>query len=130
MKITITFDSLEEFNDYIAKAPASATLDVVPDGRVEDPQEPPQKTAMDKSKPNTRKAEKAIQAAAEASPTPVTEDFRIEVRKQLAALNKKLGFNRAAEIIKEVTGKKKLTEVALADLLKIMERAKEEIHAD
>ena len=59
----------------------------------------------------------------------MTEDFRITVRKQLAALNKKRGYNRAAELINEQTGKGKLTEVALADLPKLMEAAKEETNA-
>ena len=39
--------------------------------------------------------------AAEDAPAAVTEDFRIAVRKQLAALNKKCGYNRAAELINE-----------------------------
>ena len=60
----------------------------------------------------------------------MTEDFRIAVRKQLAALNKKCGYNRAAELINEQTGKGKLTEVALTDLPKLMEAAKEETNAD
>ena len=58
------------------------------------------------------------------------EDFRIVVRKQLAALNKKCGYNRAAELIKELTGKDKLTEVELADLPKLMDKAKEETNAE
>ena len=69
-------------------------------------------------------------APAEDAPAEVTEDFRITVRKQLAALNKKCGYNRAAELINEQTGKAKLTEVALADLPKLMEAAKEETNAD
>lgn len=60
----------------------------------------------------------------------MTEDFRIAVRKQLAALNKKCGYNRAAELIKELTGKNKLTEVDLADLPKLMDAAKEETNAE
>ena len=68
--------------------------------------------------------------AAPAAPAEVTEDFRITVRKQLAALNKKRGYNRATELINEQTGKGKLTEVALADLPKLMEAAKEETNAD
>ena len=39
-------------------------------------------------------------------------------------------YNRAAELINEQTGKGKLTEVALADLPKLMEAAKEETNAD
>ena len=72
----------------------------------------------------------ATEETAEEAPAAVTEDFRITVRKQLAALNKKCGYNRAAELINEQTGKGKLTEVALADLPKLMEAAKEETNAD
>ena len=156
MKITITFDSLEEFtsfkgvqpgaqvNNYMT-APAPAAPDVMPgdwtpgggdpdqefSDRTERPQEAPQKAATSKPKPSTRKAEKPAQTAAGADPEPVTEDFRVEVRKQLAALNRKVGYNRAAELIKELTGADaKLTEVALADLPKIMAAAKEETNAD
>ena len=60
----------------------------------------------------------------------IENGFRIVVRKQLAALNKKCGYNRAAELIKELTGENKLTEVNLADLPKVMDHAKEETNAD
>ena len=85
---------------------------------------------------DTRKAEKSSTVEAEPEqctaeePQKVTEDFRIVVRKQLAALNKKCGYNRAAELIKELTGKDKLTEVELADLPKLMDKAKEETNAE
>lgn len=88
---------------------------------------------------DTTKTQEAAPAENEAAPDPdpepeqpakVTEDFRIVVRKQLAALNKKCGYNRAAELIKELTGKNKLTEVNLADLPKVMDHAKEETNAD
>jgi ferritin-like metal-binding protein YciE len=112
-----------------APAPAEA---------VQEPQKAPEDPAPKK---NTKKVEKTAPAEAEpspesadeaapAAPAEVTEDFRITVRKQLAALNKKRGYNRAAELINEQTGKGKLTEVALADLPKLMEAAKEETNAD
>lgn len=128
MKITIEFENLAEFQKYMGQtAPAPARDDKPDPNRAH--------------KKNTKKVEKT--APAEAEPTPesaddaapaepaeVTEDFRITVRKQLAALNKKRGYNRAAELINEQTGKGKLTEVALADLPKLMEAAKEETNAD
>lgn len=142
MKITVEFANLDEFKQYMgiespsqlalatneaADAPAPAPAEAV-----QEPQEAPEAPAPKK---NTKKA-----APAEAEPVPepaddaesaeVTEDFRITVRKQLAALNKKCGYNRAAELINEQTGKSKLTEVALADLPKLMEAAKEETNAD
>lgn len=145
MKITVEFANLDEFRQYMgidspsqlalatneaADAPAPAPAETV-----QEPQEAPEPPAPKK------KTEKAAPAEAEPAPEPaddaapaepaeVTEDFRITVRKQLAALNKKCGYNRAAELINEQTGKGKLTEVALADLPKLMDAAKEETNAD
>ena len=103
MKITVEFANLNEFKQY-----------------------------MGVESPNllAQASKETEDAPAPAAPTEVTEDFRITVRKQLAALNKKRGYNRAAELINEQTGKGKLTEVALADLPKLMEAAKEETNAD
>lgn len=151
MKITVEFANLDEFKQYMGiESPnllAQASKETegapapAPAEAVQEPQEAPEDHAPKK---NTKKVEKT--APAEAEPTPestddaapwwpaepaeVTEDFRITVRKQLAALNKKRGYNRAAELINEQTGKGKLTEVALADLPKLMEAAKEETNAD
>lgn len=152
MKITIEFENLAEFQKYMGQTAPAPARDDKPDPNrvtgdapapapaeaVQEPQEAPEDHAHKK---NTKKVEKT--APAEAEPTPesaddaapaepaeVTEDFRITVRKQLAALNKKRGYNRAAELINEQTGKGKLTEVALADLPKLMEAAKEETNAD
>lgn len=148
MKITVEFANLDEFKQYmgiespsqlaqapkeVADAPAPAPAEAV-----QEPQEAPEAPAPKK---NTKKTDKPAPAATEPAPEPaeaaaddapaaVTEDFRIAVRKQLAALNKKCGYNRAAELINELTGKGKLTEVALADLPKLMEAAKEETNAD
>ena len=150
MKITVEFANLDEFKQYMgiespsqlalatneaADAPAPAPAEAV-----QEPQEEPEAPAPKK---NTKKADKPAPAAAEPAPEPaeapaggadapaaVTEDFRIAVRKQLAALNKKCGYNRAAELIKELTGKDKLTEVDLADLPKLMDAAKEETNAE
>ena len=155
MKITVEFANLDEFKQYMGiESPsllAQASKETegapapAPAETVQEPQEAPETPAPNK---NTKKAEKAAPAEAEPAPEPaddaapaedaaaeeapaaVTEDFRITVRKQLAALNKKCGYNRAAELINEQTGKGKLTEVALADLPKLMEAAKEETNAD
>lgn len=153
MKITVEFANLDEFKQYmgiespslLAQAPkeAAGAPAPAPAETVQEPQEVPEAHAPEKS---TKKAEKATPAEAEHAPEPaeapaedaaaeeapatVTEDFRIVVRKQLAALNKKCGYNRAAELIKELTGKNKLTEVNLADLPKVMDHAKEETNAD
>lgn len=148
MKITVEFANLDEFKQYMGvESPnllAQASKETegapapVPAETVQEPQEAPEPHAPKK---NTKKTEKAAPAEAEPAPEPaddaapaepaeVTEDFRIVVRKQLAALNKKCGYNRAAELIKELTGKNKLTEVNLSDLPKVMDHAKEETNAD
>lgn len=155
MKITVEFANLDEFKQYMGiESPsllAQASKETegapapAPAEAVQESQEAPEAPAPKK---NTKKTEKAAPAEAEPAPEPaddaapaedaaaeeapaaVTEDFRITVRKQLAALNKKCGYNRAAELINEQTGKGKLTEVALADLPKLMEAAKEETNAD
>lgn len=129
MKITVEFANLNEFKQYMGVESPNLLAQAS-----QEPEDPAPKK-------NTKKAEKTAPAEAEpspesadeaapAAPAEVTEDFRITVRKQLAALNKKRGYNRAAELINEQTGKGKLTEVALADLPKLMEAAKEETNAD
>lgn len=151
MKIKVEFESLDEFKEYMGIAspslvavPAQAEPEITPEPAPaeavqEAPQEAQEAHEAPKPKNNTKKTQKAAQAEAEAAPEPdpepeqpakVTEDFRIAVRKQLAALNKKCGRNRAAELINELTGKGKLTEVDLADLPKLMEAAKEETNAE
>ncbi len=148
MKITVEFENLAEFQKYMGQtAPAPAKDDkpginrvtgAAPEEVQEGAQEPQEAPEAPKPKKNTKKTEKPAPAAAEpaeeaedepgASAPAVTEDFRVEVRRQLAALNKKTGYNRAAEIIKEQTGvEAKLTEVALADLPKIMDAVKAEL---
>lgn len=153
MKITVEFANLDEFKQYmgiespsqLAQTPKAAEEAPAP-APAEAVQEPQGEPDAPAPKKNTKKADKAVPAEAEAAPEPaeapaedaaaeeapatVTEDFRIAVRKQLAALNKKRGYNRAAELINELTGKDKLTEVDLADLPKLMDKAKEETNAD
>lgn len=141
MKIKVEFESLDEFKEYMGIAspslvavPAQAEPENTPEpAPAEAVQEAPQEA---QEAPETPKPKNTVQAETEAAPEPdpepakVTEDFRIAVRKQLAALNKKRGYNRAAELISEQTGKSKLTEVDLADLPKLMKIAEEETNAD
>lgn len=144
MKITVEFANLDEFKRYMgiespslttAQAPLEAEGAPAP-APAESAQEAPEKPKKPTPEKNTRKAEKPSTAEAEPEqgtdeePQKVTGDFRIVVRKQLAALNKKCGYNRAAELIKALTSKDKLTEVELADLPKLMDKAKEETNAE
>lgn len=146
MKITVEFANLDEFKQYmgiespIRLAQASKETEGAPaPAPAETVQESQEDAEAPLPKNDTTKTQEAAPAENEAAPDPdpepeqpakVTEDFRIVVRKQLAALNKKCGYNRAAELIKELTGKNKLTEVDLADLPKVMDHAKEETNAD
>lgn len=67
----------------------------------------------------------AAQESAEPKPAPaVTEDFRVEVRKTLARLNKKTGTNTASALIRSL-GVNRLTDVPLEKLPALMEQAKE-----
>ena len=148
MKIKVEFESLDEFKEYmgivspsLTTVPAQAEPETTAEPEIArgDPQEAAQNAEAPQPKNDTTKTQEAAPAENEAAPDPdpepeqpakVTEDFRIVVRKQLAALNKKCGYNRAAELIKELTGENKLTEVNLADLPKVMDHAKEETNAD
>lgn len=135
MKITVTFDSLEEFQKHVTGL-AEATAP-------EKPAEAPQSEEKPQPKKNPKKEEKPApedagqpdeapekEEAPEAPAAPeVDEDFRVEVRKALAKLNKKVGKNMASELIKEF-GVEKLTEVALADLPALMDKAKEALNAE
>lgn len=152
MKITVEFANLDEFKQYMGIESPSALVQATQGAEAapapvstEPVQEPQEAAEAPTPKKNTKKTEKPATVEAEPAPEPadepapaeneegapaVTEEFRITVRKQLAALNKKCGRNRAAELISQLTGKSKLTEVDLADLPKLMEAAKEETNAD
>lgn len=139
MKLTLTFDSIEEFEAFRAAAveEAKAALETA-----ELPQEAPkaapvpapaeatetapwEEPAEGKTPaPKQKKAAKAEPAAKEA---PLTVQA---VRRTLADLNKSVGRNRAAEIVRELTGKERLTDTAPEDWPKIVARAEEELHAD
>ena len=135
MKITVTFDSMDEFLKY-----------VVVDGSV--------KTEITNFSPEIlaearEKQKELIEKTAEiapAEPLPadpvesapfeekkqsapkINESYRVEVRHTLAELNKKLTGNPAKTLIAE-TGYKRLTDVPLDLLPGIMEKAKEALNA-
>lgn len=126
MKITVTFDSLDEFEAFkgtTAAAPQSAQK---PAEEPEAPEAPKAKKSAPKEempwKEASTEAETPKKVAAPAAPA-VTEDFRVEVRKALAQLNKATGGNVAKELIREF-GCSKLTEVKLEDLPALMEKVK------
>ena len=130
MKITVTFDSLKEFQEHVKVQAVQDTQRAT--------QEAQRVTGGAGPKEGTEKAEKdqgssqegrqeAVEGGADVPK--VTEDFRVEVRMTLAPLNKKVGKNIASELIKGF-GVDKLTEVALADLPALMSKAKEALNAE
>lgn len=111
MKITVEFESLEEFRSYMEpkKEAHTAPTTCAPAAPVAIPWEEPQE-------------------AVEAKAPEVSEDFRVEVRKTLAALNKSKSGNPAKTLIAEL-GYKRLTDVPLDKLPGLMEKAKEALNA-
>lgn len=126
MKITVTFDSLDEFEAFkgtTAAAPQSAKKPA------EEPEAPKAKKSAPKEEMPWKEAPAEAETPKKAAAPAVTEDFRVEVRKTLAQLNKKTGGNEAKELIKEF-GCSKLTEVKLEDLPALMEKAREALNAE
>lgn len=135
MKITVVFDSLEEFRQHFGTtcAPAEPV-------KVWGPEEPREDAAHvsgmcpitiqepeEKPKEQEKPAEKP-QEPKKAPDLPFTEDKKVtveEVRKTLAALNKKAGKNIAKELIASV-GYKKLTEVPEGALVTLQSLIEEE----
>jgi len=135
MKITVTFDSLGEFlacmkvQEGFDETPVAVNsfdqaMDSVQKLAAEGFTEATDVPFDEEPKENPPKQEKPAEEPAAA----VTEDFRADVRKALAKLNKQTGQNTAAEIIK-AAGYKRLTEVPLEKLPAIMDKAKEALDA-
>lgn len=122
MRITVEFESLEEFQQHFGTTCAPAVpVDVwtaapEPQEVAPEPQEvaPEAPVAISWEKPED---------AVEAKAPKITEDFRVEVRKTLAALNKVQTGNPAKALIAEI-GYKRLTDVPLELLPGLMEKAK------
>ena len=133
MKITLQFDGLEDLystlNEFLGmdRDLRNASQKAVPFKDAVDHAEQTAKDLNESAKKTTAKeaAEKKAKPAPATDPEPeVDESYRVEVRKVLAALNKKTGENTASKLIKEF-GVDKLTDVKLADLPALMAKAKE-----
>ena len=132
MKITVTFDSLEEFEAHMRPQEGFIEDDRPTVAKAQDRiQQLQQEAEAEISQADagtgaivgaTSEEQKQIEAE-EAAPA-VTEDYRVEVRKFLAKLNKQTGKNTAKELISQF-GVGSLKDVALADLPALMEKAKE-----
>ena len=126
MKITVTFDSLDEFEAFKGTAAAAPQSAQKP---VEEQEAPKAKKSAPKEEMPWKEAPAEAETPKKAAAPAVTEDFRVEVRKALAQLNKKTGGNAAKELIKEF-GVSKLTEVKLEDLPALMEKAQAALNAE
>ena len=119
MKITATFDSLEEFQAFIGRGvkmtKAETKKQAAPEVVGATPEEMEEK-AEEPEKPKKEKAKK--------EPEPDFDAIRVECRKVLAELNQVTGKNTASEIIKG-HGCKKLSEVEDMFLPALLEEAKE-----
>lgn len=147
MKIQITFDSVEEMRHYMLpeamEHPSVRTVDDVPsreefeeicelagrlaaefnaetgvnDGDAQEDARPGHAGGCD-VREDSRDGHARDGDGQEDEP--VSEDYRVEVRKALAALNKKLGRNVAKDIIQQAAGCTRLTEVPLDKLKTVM----------
>lgn len=126
MKITVTFESLEEFTQHVR--PNAGFVEETPrfkqaQERVE---ELKQEAATEEEAPVKPDPEPEAKPAPKAPA--VTEDFRVEVRKAMAKLNKQTGQNTAKDLITAI-GFTKLSEVPLEMLPDLMEQVKEAANA-
>lgn len=132
MKITVTFDSLDEFlktlrpqegfqDDPATVETPSSFEQAQAEVRklAEEATEAAEPVPFEETKKDPPKAEKPAEKPAEAP-----EDLRVKTRKTLAQLNKHTGQNTAAEIIK-AAGFQRLSEVPDERLPEILQKAKE-----
>ena len=136
MKITVTFDSLDEFlktlrpqegfqdDPATVETPSSferAREEVrkLAEEAAEEPTEAAEPVPFEETKKDPPKTEKPAEKPAED-----LEDLRVNTRKTLAQLNKHTGQNTAAEIIK-AAGYQRLSEVPDEKLPEILQKAKE-----
>lgn len=135
MKITATFDSLEEFQAFISgKKPLTAeelnktaqkTADIINAAEAKEEAEKAEKKKAKKAETIADPEEIVAEAEAKAKKDDIDYDaLRVECRKVLAALNKATGTNTASDLIK-THGAKKLSEVEDMFLPALLEEAKE-----
>lgn len=130
MQITVTFDSLEEFQKYIQTAQAPAGQPEAPKAeekpkKAEKPAEKPQEPA-EKSQDE---GEKEAEAISEVQEVPFEEDKpkmdMITARKVLADLNKEAGSNVARATLKKL-GYASLKAVPEDKLQEVVDAARKE----
>lgn len=135
MKIQITFDSIDEMiacmrpealPESVRKQAVRSASDVCTDS-LDDLAAFAEQLAAELEPVDTPPAESPDNndmaegyAAVPDAPDEINEDYRIEVRRALAALNKAAGGNIAKDIVKAAAGVERLTEVPLDKLPDVM----------
>lgn len=112
MKISVVFDSMEEFQRYMIPN-GSAHWDV---------------SVTDVARPEVIPFPEPVEEPTLPEPETPDEDYRLKVRAKLAKLNKQAGNNKAKELIQGF-GVERLTDVSLEDLPELMKRAEEALNA-
>lgn len=131
MKLTITFDSWEEFEAFRGGAPAVAK--VQPEAPAltayrEELHRAAQEVAQEVAQ-NTQESAQKPQENAQKPQESAREPVKIEtVRKALADLNKRTGKNLAKELISEI-GYNRLTDVPQERLPELLAKAEEVLNA-
>ena len=131
MKITVEFENLEEFQQYI-RMERSMTIGpngiTITENGITKPLENPlivQPDSLSTAVEVAAEQEAPDPEQKEAKAEPVLdENYRLKVRKALASLNKMKTGNPAKKLI-ETTGYKRLTEVPLELLPGLLEKAEE-----
>lgn len=127
MQITVTFDSLEEFQKYIQTAQAPAGRPEAPKAeekpkKAEKPAEKPQEPAVEAPTPTVEEAAPAVEAPA---PEDKPKMDMVTARKILADLNKEAGSNVARETLKKL-GYASLKAVPEDKLQEVVDAARKE----
>lgn len=118
MKITVTFDSMEEFIRHLRP------MEGFEDDRPDPVAKAEERIEQLKAEAIQEGFESADDAPFEETAPAITEDFRVEVRKAMGDLNKKTGKNTAKKLIAEI-GYTRLTDVPLEKLPELMDKVKE-----
>ena len=130
MKITATFDSLEEFQAFIGRGVKMTKAETKKQAAPEVVGATPEEMKAIEAEEIVEEAVKAMDEVvpkkekAKKEPEPDFDALRVECRKVLAELNQVTGKNTASEIIKG-HGCKKLSEVEDMFLPALLEEAKE-----
>ena len=124
MKITVTFDTLEEFDAFRGAPTIWREVPAPAEEKKAEPVKEEKKAEVPFEEGPMPEPEPAPEPEPEKKVDP--EKLRIECRKALAKLNRAVEGKPASKLIKDVTGAEiKLTEVAPEFLPEILRRAEE-----